>query len=178
MSYTEEEKKYLLSVARKSIEEHLSGRKYEPPEPPTSKLKEKRACFVTLKRYGKLRGCIGLIEPVMPLYKAVSEMAISAAFKDPRFFPLTKEEMEGLKIEISILTPFKKISSPEEIEVGRDGLYIRKGFYSGLLLPQVAVEWGWDRYEFLRQVCYKAGLGPDDWKNAEIYTFQAEIIEE
>ncbi len=116
----------------------------------------------------------------MPLYRAVVDMTVAAASKDMRFIPVHKGELKDIKIEISVLTPLKRINSIDDIEVGRDGLFIKKGNYSGLLLPQVAIEYSWDREEFLRQTCIKAGLSKNAWKdkNTEIYTFQAQIISE
>lgn len=174
-----EQKKMLLNIAKKTIEEYIT--KGEIPEFKISddKLKIQTGVFVTLKKRGELRGCIGLIKGIKPLYLGVIDMAIAAATQDPRFSPVTKNELKDIKIEISVLTPFQKVKEPEkEIVIGRDGLYIVKGFYSGLLLPQVPVEWGWDREKFLEQVCYKAGLPKDAWKTAELYKFQALVFGE
>ncbi|RTZ91734.1 MAG: AMMECR1 domain-containing protein, partial [Deltaproteobacteria bacterium] len=139
---------------------------------------EYRGAFVTLTKNGNLRGCIGLIQPVKPLAESVQEMAIAAAFQDPRFPPLTKGEWPEIDIEISALTPFRKIEDLSEIQVGTHGIYIQKGPYSGLLLPQVATEYGWDREEFLQQTCIKAGLHPMAYKDpdAKIYIFSADIF--
>ena len=135
---------------------------------------------MSLHRFGELRGCIGQIEARQPLVETVADCAVSAALRDPRFRPLTARELDaGTEIEISVLTPMERVSSIEEIEVGRDGLLIRQNYRSGLLLPQVAVEWGWDRDTFLAQTCRKAGLPLDAWQHgAEIYRFQAEIFGE
>ena len=114
----------------------------------------------------------------MPLYQVVSQMAIVAATEDPRFPPVTADELPEIKIEISVLSPPKPVKDVEEIKVGRDGLIIRKGWASGLLLPQVPVEWGWSREEFLRQVSLKAGLPPDAWREAELYRFTAQVFGE
>jgi hypothetical protein len=136
--------------------------------------------FVTLKKHGQLRGCIGFIEARKPSYETVRDMAQAAAFSDPRFSPVTQKEFEDLKIEISILTPLKKISDINEIEVGKHGLYIIKGFNSGLLLPQVATEYSWDRVTFLKETCRKAGLPFDAWKDkdAKIFIFSADVFGE
>ena len=135
--------------------------------------------FVTLNKDHQLRGCIGNIRGTEALYQTVSRMAIAAATEDPRFPPVRPEELDQITIEISVLTPLKKISSPEEIQIGRDGLYIEKGFYHGLLLPQVATEYGWNREEFLQHTCLKAGLPPDAWREgATTYSFSAQVFNE
>jgi len=178
-----EEKAELLRLARKSIEARL--RNQEPPELPRETLDahplltEERGAFVTLTIDGRLRGCIGNIRGVAPLASTISRMAVSAATEDPRFPALQAREIDKVAIEISVLTPLEKISDPEEIEVGRDGLYLEKGMNRGLLLPQVATEYGWDRYRFLDQTCLKAGLPEGAWKKgADIYIFSAQIFNE
>jgi AmmeMemoRadiSam system protein B/AmmeMemoRadiSam system protein A len=179
MGLTNDEKKALLRIARTSIEAELGGTK-----PPASKrqgtLDEKRGAFVCLKKRNHLRGCIGFIEAKTPLAKTVEEMSIAAAFRDPRFPPLKKEELKDVQLEISVLTPLRKIADVGEIEVGTHGLYIRKGGCAGLLLPQVATEYGWDRGTFLKETCRKAGLGPDAWRDpeTEIYLFSADVFSE
>lgn len=179
MGLTEEEKQALLRIARESIETGLDGKM---PEGSVKKgvLEEKRGAFVSLKRRGKLRGCIGFIEPRKPLVKTVEEMAVAAAFQDPRFPPLRKEELQDLKVEISVLTPLRRVADVGEIEVGTHGLYIRRGGRAGLLLPQVATEWRWDRDTFLKETCRKAGLAPDAWRDpeTEIYLFSADVFGE
>jgi len=184
MSLSPEDKKALLSIVRSTIEKSLKAGtepcdltgKDEIP----SALKEKRGAFVTLKKRGQLRGCIGYIQAFKPLEQAVRDMALAAAFEDPRFIPLSPDELPEISIEISVLTPLTKIRSLDEIEVGKHGLYIVQGPYSGLLLPQVAMEYGWDCLTFLEQTCYKAGLPHDAWQdeNTSIFIFSAEIIEE
>ena len=136
--------------------------------------------FVTLKKQGRLRGCIGLIEGKKPLYETVEEMAQTAAFKDPRFRPVKEDEFKELDIEISALTPLRQIEDVNEIEVGRHGIYIVKGFHSGLLLPQVATEYNWDRNTFLRETCVKAGLPLNAWKDkgTKIFIFSASVFGE
>ncbi len=170
----------LLKIARKSIKEYLEKGEVCEFEVQDPELKKPSACFVTLKKYGNLRGCIGRIVADLPLYKAVSLMAIEAAFRDPRFPSLAKDEFNDMEIEISILTPFKKITDIQEIEVGKHGLFIKRGFFSGLLLPQVATEYNWDRLTFLEHTCLKAGLSPNCWKDkdTQIYTFTAEVFNE
>lgn len=180
MGLSQSDKEILLNIARKTIEARVKGQK--PPEFKVDSeiLKENRGAFVTLEKNGQLRGCIGYIQAIKPLYITIEEMAEQAALHDPRFAPVSEEELNDLGIEISVLTPLKKISDISQIEVGRDGIYIRKGFNSGLLLPQVATEYGWDRGTFLEQTCYKAGLPPNAWKEktCEIYIFSADIFGE
>jgi len=137
-------------------------------------------CFVTLTQHGELRGCIGLIKGIKPLYLAVQDMAIAAALRDPRFPPVSPSELDEIEIEISVLTPLKEVEDVEEIKVGRDGIYIERGYHSGLLLPQVATEYGWTREEFLDHTCMKAGLFPGCWKEegTKIYRFSALIFSE
>jgi AmmeMemoRadiSam system protein A len=137
------------------------------------------AAFVTLRRReGELRGCIGRVEVSEPLYRTVQDCAISAATQDFRFPPVTAPELNDLMIEISALSPFRLISKHDEIQVGRHGLLIRKGFHVGLLLPQVASERNWSRNEFLQAICHKAGLPTDAWRDADLYVFSAEVFEE
>ncbi|HET6419973.1 MAG TPA: AmmeMemoRadiSam system protein A [Geobacteraceae bacterium] len=173
------EKQKLLVVARESIVNHIKGNPVPKYDIAEENLKAKSGCFVTIKIDNKLRGCLGQFTSDRPLYHLVREMAIAAATRDPRFYPLTSEDLENIDLEISVLSPLKKIDSIEEIEVGKHGLYIEKNFYRGVLLPQVAVEYGWDRNTFLEQTCLKAGLEKNAWKEeAEIYIFSAEVFGE
>lgn len=176
---TAEEKKKLIEIARSAIASHLSGT-VDPPENDLSPgLKEERGAFVSLHKGKHLRGCIGTFQADKPLCQIVHEMAVAASSQDPRFVPVGIEELKDLKIEISVLSPLKEIKDPSEIVIGRHGLYIIKGRYRGVLLPQVAVEHGFDVYTFLDETCMKAGLLPGDWKKgAAILTFEADIIEE
>ena len=175
----EKEQKKLLQIARSSITSYLDKKGAPQFEVTENRLLERRGVFVTLHKKGMLRGCIGYIKPIMPLYKATSDCAISAAVKDYRFPPLKEQEMDEIDIEISALTPLKKIESIDEIKIGEHGLYISRPPYSGLLLPQVATEYGWDKMTFLTQTCRKAGLPEDAWKKgAEIYIFSAQIFGE
>ena len=136
-----------------------------------------KGAFVTIKKHNRLRGCIGYIKPIMPLYQTVIQAAAYAACKDPRFPPLTPEELKNLEIEISVLSPLIKITNPHIIKVGKHGLVISKGDHKGLLLPQVPVENHWSRKEFLEHTCLKAGLPSGAWKSgADIYIFEAIII--
>jgi AmmeMemoRadiSam system protein A len=171
----------LLGIARRAIEGVVREGKAPTPSTDNPALMNPQGAFVTIKIKGQLRGCIGNfgIRDAKPLFQTVSDMAVAAAVQDPRFPPLAKRELAQVEIEISALTPLLPEDDPEEIEVGRHGIYITKGRRSGVLLPQVATEYGWDRLTFLEQTCRKAGLGPDDWKEgATISTFEAEIFSE
>lgn len=179
-----DEKKTLLKLARKAIVEHfekagdVDTESLEEGHKITARLKEKLGVFVTLHKNKQLRGCIGYIRGTMPLYQAVIENALNASFRDPRFEPLTEDELESVEIEISVLTPMERIEAIEDIEIGKHGLYLKSGYNSGLLLPQVAVEWGWNSHQFLEQTSIKAGMEKNAWKNSEIYTFTAQIFDE
>jgi uncharacterized protein (TIGR00296 family) len=184
---SEEEGKFLVKLARKSIETFIKERrKLEVPENTPDTLKEEMGAFVTLNKDGLLRGCIGYPEPIAPLVNAVIDVAISAAVNDPRFSPLTVNELDDLEIEVSVLTKPEliEVNRPEEymdkIKISDDGLIIEKGPYKGLLLPQVAVEWGWNVEEFLYNTCVKAGLTADCWLYPEvkIYKFSSQIFNE
>jgi uncharacterized protein len=141
-------------------------------------MQDNRGAFVCVKKRGNLRGCIGYIQAIKPLAITISEMAEAAAFQDPRFPPLRQDELRDLTFEISILSPLKQITDINEIEVGKHGLYIVKGIHAGLLLPQVATEYGWDSETFLEQTCCKAGLPPNAWhdKTTKIYSFSADVF--
>ena len=177
---TIEEQNELLRIARESISAQFKGP--PPPEPlmQSQLLKENRGAFVTLhdKRHC-LRGCIGSFMADKPLFKTIREMAVQAAFHDPRFPSLEEEELADIHIEISVLSPLKEIEDVDEIEVGKHGIYIVKGFHCGTLLPQVAAECCWDRRTFLEHTCMKALLPPDGWKEgARILTYSAQIFSE
>lgn len=177
-----EQRKQLLRIARESIEAVLDGRRPEvDPATLDETMSRPSGAFVSLHtKDGDLRGCIGSIHAVAPLWQAVSTNAINAAFRDPRFFPLHREELENIDIEISVMSPIEPVASAEEILVGRDGLIVSRGSRAGLLLPQVATEYGWDRETFLRQTCVKAGLPPETWRSGEcrIERFSAEVFGE
>ncbi|MCD6293117.1 MAG: AmmeMemoRadiSam system protein A [Deltaproteobacteria bacterium] len=175
---TDLEKKYLREQVAAVIKARLEGGAVPDEVPESAVLKEKRGAFVTLKKGGDLRGCIGYIEAFKPLYQTIREMASAAAFNDPRFSELTSREWPEIEIELSVLTPLREIDDPDIIEVGKHGLLIRHGNASGLLLPQVAVEYGWSRDEFLAHTCHKAGLAPDCWRRSgtKIYIFSADIF--
>ncbi|MBA7485235.1 hypothetical protein ES707_20773 [subsurface metagenome] len=179
--YNNEEREELLKIARDSIKSFLTTRKPPRIETENPKLKQKRGVFVTLRRGEALRGCIGFIEPIFPLYHAISECAISAATKDIRFPPVTEGELPKITIEISVLSPTKRIVSVDEIKMGTHGVTVKKGLHHGVFLPQVAEETGWSKEEFLSHLCSgKAGLPPDAWKDkdTEIYIFTVEKFEE
>ena len=178
MELTAMEKDTLLDIVKKAILFKLNNKVPPKVTMDSETLKEKRGAFVTLKKRGHLRGCIGYIKAVKPLWETVQEMAVAAAFHDPRFPSLKPEELKDLSFEISVLSPLKRINDINEIEVGKYGLYIVRGYNSGLLLPQVAVEYNWDRETFLSETCYKAGLPPQAWmdKETEIYVFSADYF--
>jgi len=179
-SLTAAEQKELLRIARTAIECSVKNEKIPDFTVNSDMLKRECGAFVTIKKHGELRGCIGHIIASDPLYQTVRDVAILAALRDPRFMPVTPEELKDLDLEISVLTPLRKISDINDVEVGKHGILIRKGAYQGLLLPQVATEYNWDRTKFLQQTCLKAGLYPDAYKekDAEIYIFSAEVFGE
>ncbi len=175
------DRKFLLHVAREAIRSELAGEPFTMPAPPASPaLNESRGAFVTLHEHGQLRGCIGNFVGTKPLYETVADMALSAAFHDPRFPPLRADEFGEIDIEISALTPLEPVQDVESIEVGVHGIYLINGPYRGVLLPQVATEYGWDRYTFLDQTCLKAGMAPGCWKDpgTQILVFSAEVFGE
>ncbi|HVN24192.1 MAG TPA: AmmeMemoRadiSam system protein A [Syntrophorhabdales bacterium] len=177
LHFTDEERTLMKELVKETIESSLFGRKEKPMAVP-QKLKEKMGAFVCLKTYGQLKGCIGHIKGFLPLDETIREMARQAAFHDPRFAPLDAGEWKATEIEISVLTPMQKVENVEDIRVGVHGLYIEKGSDTGLLLPQVAVEYGWDRTTFLEYACMKAGLDKDAWKSkgTNIYVFSADVF--
>lgn len=178
--------KELVELARDSIKSCFSKEEAEVSEEIKEKYREKQGVFVTLKKHGDLRGCIGFPEPVHELWLGLIEAAKAAAFDDPRFSPLKEKELEEIEIEVSVLTKPEliKARSPEEyvkkIKIGKDGLIIRAGLFSGLLLPIVAVEYDWTPEQFLRRVCMKAGMTMDAWKTSgkQIYKFQTQVFAE
>ncbi len=172
-----EDRQELLAFARETIDSVVAKGSPTASPPQSPALREQRGCFVTIKKNGALRGCIGTFSCDTPLIQAVQEMAISAATRDPRFYPMKPADLADYQLEISVLSPLRTIESVEEIVVGEHGLYIEKNIARGVLLPQVATEHGWDRETFLSQTCLKAGLRPDEWKNgAEISIFSAEVF--
>lgn len=177
---TKEEQKILLKLAREAIESWIKGK--EKPKLPkiTGNLGAKSGAFVTIHKRGELRGCIGRMVGEAPLAETVQKMAIAAATEDTRFPMVDETELSEIDLEISVLSPMKRITDVSEIEVGRHGILLGKGWNRGVLLPQVAVEYGWDRKTFLEHTCLKAGLPSDAWKDAEtiIEIFSAEVFGE
>lgn len=173
-----DDRKRLLEIARASVSARVCGRPFAPP-PAGGDLARPSGAFVTLTERGELRGCIGYPESDEPLACVVAHCAAAAAISDPRFPPVEPHEVPKLHVEISVLGPIMPVSDPAEILVGRDGLIVQRGLRRGLLLPQVATDWGWDRDTFLAQTCVKAGLAPDAWKHgAQIFRFEAEVFGE
>jgi len=179
--YNLEEGILLVKIAREAIKTQFSREEINRSD----KFSEKRGVFVTLKNNGKLRGCIGYTEPVFELRDAIVRAAKAAAFQDPRFPPLQEQEVEDITVEVSILTLPELISGSkdkyvEKIEIGKHGLIIRKGYFSGLLLPQVFLEYDATSLQALEMTCQKAGLDKNAWreKDAKIYTFSAQIFKE
>jgi len=175
--FTDEQKRALVEIARDAAHGAAGGLRQivrSDAEYPSAS-----GAFVTLKREGKLRGCIGTLECRRSLAEEIARVAVSAAVEDPRFSPLRPEELAGLKVEVSVLGPLEAIDpfDPAAIEIGRHGLVAEQGRRRGLLLPQVATEWGWDREQFLSQTCIKAGLPADAWRTgARIYRFDAIVF--
>jgi AmmeMemoRadiSam system protein A len=175
-----EHRQTLLRIARESIAGSFEGRR---PALSASDFDETlcrpAGAFVTLTTQGQLRGCIGSIHPIAPLFQAVSQSALNAAFRDPRFAPLRREELPLLHLEISVMGPIEP-TAPEEVEVGLHGLIISRGRQAGLLLPQVPTEYGWDRETFLAHTCLKAGLPRDAWRSPDVRLerFAAEVFGE
>ncbi len=178
LGLSQEEKKTLHHIARAVVENKARGKAVPEFLVESPILKENRGAFVTIHKRGQLRGCIGYIEGHGPLHKTIEDMAEAAAFRDPRFSPVKENELPELEFEISVLTPLKRIKDVDEVQVGKHGIYIKKGWFSGLLLPQVATEYGWDRQTFLEHTCQKAGLPPNAWKekDTEIYIFSADVF--
>lgn len=175
---TKEESAKLFALVRAAI-----ANRFDPsvcvPRCPDDRFMVRRGAFVTLTLDGKLRGCIGRIEAHGPLWRVVGNMAVAAAFHDPRFPSLSKEDLSRIAIEISILGPLELVDDIDDIVVGTHGLFIRKGPYSGLLLPQVASARNWDVRTFLGETCRKAGLDQNEWEdNADVYMFTADILSE
>jgi AmmeMemoRadiSam system protein A len=173
---SDEDRKTLLGLARDSVAAAASGNDLPTLRNPNGPLREKGAVFVTLRSGGELRGCIGQVQATGALWESVRDMAAAAAGRDPRFSPIRPEEVPGLDLELSVLSPMRPLR-PEDIVVGVHGLYVKKDEISGLLLPQVAVEWEWDRREFLRRTFEKAGLPFPD-PQAQIFGFSAERFQD
>ncbi|MFC1675390.1 AmmeMemoRadiSam system protein A [Candidatus Omnitrophota bacterium] len=176
-----DQKNKLLKIARDSINIYLeSGKKLDLSESDPL-LAGEMGAFITLRKNGQLRGCIGNLIGKQPLYLTIRDMAVEAATRDPRFPPVELSELKDIKIEISALSPMERVDSTERIEMGRHGVLIRQGLKSGVYLPQVAAETGWTKEEFLSSLCaQKAGIPEDAWRNnaAEMYIFTAEVFSE
>ena len=180
-SLPDEDKRLLKEIALKSIRDSLDGKRIEKADPSIlalhSSLKQKCGAFVSLHKQGRLRGCIGHFGENVPLHEIVAEMARAAAFEDPRFSPVQREELDDIDIEISVLTPMRRIQSLDEFQLHRHGIYIRKGYRSGTFLPQVADEVNWTKEEFVGHCSQdKAGLGWDGWRDAELYVYEAIVF--
>jgi AmmeMemoRadiSam system protein B/AmmeMemoRadiSam system protein A len=174
------DKQTLIILARQTVEQYVRTGKQPEVVPGSPALKQEGAAFVTLKRRGELRGCIGQLRPTMPLYRSIIEMAVSSCSKDRRFTPVKPEELGEIRVEVSVMSPFMKVGDVDEIEVGRDGLYLTYQGRSGVLLPQVPGEQGWDRAAYLKAICRKAGLPDRSWEKeeAELYRFTAQVFSE
>jgi AmmeMemoRadiSam system protein A len=174
---SETDRRRLLAMAREAIAAHVEGR--APAFDEAAGLERPGGAFVTIHSQGELRGCIGHIEADRSLPRVVRECAVAACSADPRFPPVTPTELAGLDIELSLLGPMEPITSPDDFELGRHGLLVEDRWRRGLLLPQVASEWRWDRETFLGQTCRKAGLAFDAWKyGAKLWRFDAEVFSE
>jgi len=176
---SEAERKAILALARQSVEEAVCRSRLLSSIPQTGPFERKCGAFVTLHVAKRLRGCIGVIEGREPLGESIVRCAASAALEDPRFSPMRPEELKGLDIEVSLLSPLERIQ-PEDVEIGKHGLLVEQGFHRGLLLPQVAVEHGLGRERFLQETCHKAGLTANAWKSpgTRLYAFTCEILVE
>jgi AmmeMemoRadiSam system protein A len=173
------EQKELLKIARETILDYVTNRKFPDVTSTSHGLNLNSGCFVTIKQKGELRGCIGNFVSEQPLYKLVQEMAVSAATRDPRFYPMNLNDLADFSLDISVLSPLMKIASVEEIKVRIHGIYIVKGSYRGVLLPQVATEYGWNREQFLQHTCIKAGLPENAWQGeCDIFIFSAQVFGE
>ena len=182
---TLDEGKLAVRLAREALTNYIEKKVIIEPQGLPPVFDELRGVFVTLHLEGDLRGCIGYPQPVMPLGRAILDSAINACARDPRFPCVRPGELKGIELEVTILTkpePYDlpKKMLPEAVKIGRDGLIVSKGMHSGLLLPQVAPEWGFDSLEFLSQTCVKAGLAPDAWldEDTEVQHFEAQIFAE
>ena len=179
--FNEAQRRELLKIARQSISNYLKTGKKMDVDTDDEDLKRELGAFVTLHKNGQLRGCIGNMQAEGPLNLTIRDMALAAAFKDPRFGPVKADELDGIDVEISVLSPMRKIEDPEEIEMGKHGVMVKMGWKGGVYLPQVATETGWDREEFMNSLCaHKAGIPRDAWKtgDADIYVYTAEVFGE
>lgn len=173
------QKQLLLDIARRSVAASMADESLDFGEAVHGGFDEKCGVFVSIHKHGELRGCIGRVEADDVLPVVTAECAASAAFADPRFVPMTVDELDVVKFEVSVLSPLERVEEVDAIEVGQHGLVIEKDGKRGLLLPQVASQFGWDRTEFLRQTSIKAGLDPDAWRSgAELYMFRSVVFGE
>ncbi|NBF40554.1 MAG: AmmeMemoRadiSam system protein A [Spirochaetes bacterium] len=191
-SLSNDEKRYLIRIARGAVWAKLTGNAPSPPQPPSETVFQPAGAFVTLRvpqsgrekpagdGGGALRGCIGHVIARQPLEQTIRDAAVSAAFRDPRFDPITLPELERVRFEISVLSPLRRVSSPQEVIPGTHGVMVSASGHSGLLLPQVATEQGWERETFLTHCCYKAHLAPECWRepSTEIQVFTATVFDE
>lgn len=176
---TKKEQKALLKIARQTVVGYVTNRTVPAIASASPGLNLHSGCFVTVKQKGELRGCIGNFVSDQALYLLVQEMAVSAATRDPRFYPMKVDDLADFMLDISVLSSLEKAASVEEIKVGKHGIYIVKGSYRGVLLPQVATEYGWNRDQFLQHTCIKAGLPQDAWKGeCDIFIFSAQVFRE
>jgi AmmeMemoRadiSam system protein A len=178
--FTDAQQRALVEIARAAVRQAIAGIRPAAPRPEDfAGLPAASGAFVTLKRDGQLRGCIGTLACRAPLPEEIARVAVSAAREDPRFDAVRPAELDDLDVEVSVLGPLEEINprDPAAIEIGRHGLVVEQGERRGLLLPQVATEWGWDREQFLSQTCVKAGLTPDCWRrDAKVYRFAADVF--
>lgn len=172
------DRRAMLALARATLEQFLESETYPPFQADSDGLRQKRGVFVTLRQGEALRGCMGSLVGTRPLYLEVERVAVMAATQDPRFPPVSIAELPELHVEITVLGPLELVADVSTIEIGVHGLFIVKDGRQGALLPQVASDRGWNRTEFLAQVCHKAGLSPDAWNTAELFRFTAEVFEE
>jgi AmmeMemoRadiSam system protein A len=178
MVTTDSDRRLLLRIAREAITAHAQGT-LPAPVGVAAILQQPGAVFVSIHRNHQLRGCIGHLAPDDPLGIVVPRCAVAASSADPRFPPVTAVELPAIDIELSLLGPLEPIAGPEGIDVGAHGIVVEDGWHRGLLLPQVAAEWGWDREQFLAHTCHKAGLSADAWKRgAKLWRFEAEVFGE
>jgi AmmeMemoRadiSam system protein A len=177
---TDDERRQLIAIARDAIACSLRNTPVPDPAPCAGRLADPGGAFVTIRTGGQLRGCIGYIESPLPLAKVVAEVAVKSATQDPRFPPLSPLELEEASLEVSILSPLQPVRDISDIRIGTHGLVLESGRHRGLLLPQVAVEYGWDVEEFLENTCRKAGLRDRAWKDpgAKLFMFTAEVCNE
>lgn len=178
---TREEKKEILSLARRTMESYVQNGIISKYTTQNESLKQHAGAFVTIHKDGRLRGCIGIIESNQPLFEIIIEMAIESSSSDPRFDAVTSEELKDIEIEVSVLFPKKRIKSLDEITLGKHGVIVKRGYASGVFLPQVATETGWTKEEFMRNLCEgKASLPADSYKDpgTEVYTFEAQVFSE